>query len=231
MAENLANVEMAHKLAEKGHELRGLGHHSTIGRRMEILEAVLLATVAVATAWAGYQSARWDGVSAERFAQVAVHMVESDEEAILGGQERLQDAATFNTWLLARATGDRALMQLLERRFSADYLPAFTAWRATDPFATPDAPAGPTSMPEYVNRLTQAGVAAREQMQAAFEEGRTSRETAEDYVRLTVFLATVLFLTAMAQRFHVRAVQVGLLACATVATLIILGVLTSYPRA
>jgi len=231
MAENLANVETAHKLAEKRHQRRTHAGDSAASWRLEMLEAVLLATVAVATAWAGYQSARWDGASAERFAQVAVYIGQADEQAILGGQERLQDASTFNIWLLARADGDRALMQLLERRFSADYRPAFTAWLATNPFTSPNAPAGPASMPQYVNRLTQAAAAASEQLRAAFEAGRAAREVAEDYVRLTVFLATVLFLTAMAQRFHVRTAQVGLLAMATVATLVILGLLASYPLA
>jgi hypothetical protein len=32
---------------------------------VEIVEAILLAVVAVATAWGGYQAARWDGRQAE----------------------------------------------------------------------------------------------------------------------------------------------------------------------
>jgi len=71
---------------------------------LEILEACLLAAVAVATAWSGYQSARWDGSSAESYALASKYRVESDEAATLGGQQRLYDVTTFNSWLQARST-------------------------------------------------------------------------------------------------------------------------------
>src|SRR4029450_2027472 len=47
------------------------GREESDGRRretiIEIAEAVLLAVVAVATAWSGYQSALWDGHSAKLY--------------------------------------------------------------------------------------------------------------------------------------------------------------------
>lgn len=36
---------------------------------MEIIEALILALVAVATAWSGYQAAQWAGKRAEQYAQ------------------------------------------------------------------------------------------------------------------------------------------------------------------
>ena len=36
---------------------------------IEIIEAVVLALVAVATAWSGYQAARWDGRRAQLYAE------------------------------------------------------------------------------------------------------------------------------------------------------------------
>jgi len=52
MAEATSNVEFAHRIQEHGEH-----HPSPTDRRVkwvEIVEAVLLATVAVATAWSGY---------------------------------------------------------------------------------------------------------------------------------------------------------------------------------
>jgi hypothetical protein len=52
------NVEVAHKLSER---------ETTFGEKrrweevIEILEVVLLALAAIATAWGGYQSAKGDG--------------------------------------------------------------------------------------------------------------------------------------------------------------------------
>src|SRR5690242_9525287 len=38
---------------------------------IEIIEAVILALVAVATAWSGYQAARWAGMRAENYAEAS----------------------------------------------------------------------------------------------------------------------------------------------------------------
>ena len=50
------NIEIAHKLAE--HEA---GATSPRFDLWEIAEAVVLALIAVATAWSGYHAAKWDG--------------------------------------------------------------------------------------------------------------------------------------------------------------------------
>ena len=58
MSEITSNVEFAHKIHEQGH------HHPSgtdiRERWVEILEAVVLAMVAVATAWSGYQASKWE---------------------------------------------------------------------------------------------------------------------------------------------------------------------------
>ncbi len=124
---------------------------------VEILEAFLLAFVAIATAWSGYQAARWDGHEAELYAQASTIRVRADQLLTLGGQQRLLDVTTFNTWIEARFEGRTELMALYERRFSPEYKVAFDAWLATDPFSNPEAPPGPSFMPEYVNPQLERG--------------------------------------------------------------------------
>jgi hypothetical protein len=53
------NIEIAHHLSEKEKH----GEHELTRRAeiLEVFEAVVLAMVAIATAWSGYQAARWDG--------------------------------------------------------------------------------------------------------------------------------------------------------------------------
>lgn len=51
------SVEIAHKLTEHEHNPKP----SHRAEWLEIAEALVLAVVAVATAWSGYCSARWDG--------------------------------------------------------------------------------------------------------------------------------------------------------------------------
>src|SRR4029453_12448908 len=53
------NLEIAHKLSEPDErEAREKRHWEEF---VEIVEVIILAIVAVATAWSGYQAARWDG--------------------------------------------------------------------------------------------------------------------------------------------------------------------------
>lgn len=64
----------------------------------------------------------------------------------------------------------------------------------------------------------------------AFVEGTEARRQAEQYVRITVVLAIVLFIIALAQRFKIRKVRMGLLLVATALMGYGLTTLAMYPR-
>jgi hypothetical protein len=72
---------------------------------IEIIEAMILALVAVATAWSGYQAAEWAGKRAELYAKANQLRVTAEGLATLSGQERIYDSDTFNSWLAARLDG------------------------------------------------------------------------------------------------------------------------------
>jgi hypothetical protein len=80
---------------------------------IEIIEAVILALVAVATAWSGYQAAKWAGTRAEQYAEASRLRVTAEGLATLAGQERIYDSDTFNSWL---AGGGGVLRAALSRR-------------------------------------------------------------------------------------------------------------------
>src|SRR2546425_13360509 len=50
---------------------------------IEIIEAIILALVAVATAWSGYQAARWNGNRAEQYAKASLLRVTAEGLATL----------------------------------------------------------------------------------------------------------------------------------------------------
>ena len=180
----------------------------------EILEAILLAVVAIATAWGGYQAARWDGRQAELYGRSSTIRNEADQALTLGGQQRLLDVSTFNTWIQARNEGHDDLAALYERRFSPEFKTAFDAWIALDPLSNPAAPPGPSFLPEYVNPLLEQGAELNHDAERLFDEGTTARHHADEYIRTTVVLATILFLLVLAQRFRVRRVRFGVLVVA-----------------
>src|SRR5437763_13191901 len=116
---------------------------------IEIIEAVILALVAVATAWSGYQEAKWAGNREGQYAKASRIRVTAEGLATLAGQERIYDSDTFNSWLAAKLDSKKETADFFERRFRGEYRIAFAAWMNTDPFNNGQAPPGPIYMPEY----------------------------------------------------------------------------------
>ncbi|HEY7661465.1 MAG TPA: hypothetical protein VIC58_12810 [Actinomycetota bacterium] len=204
------NLEFAYKLSEdeqaEDAEDRRKHRWQVV---TEVAEVLILAIVAVATAWSGYQAARWDGRQALLYGNSQRLRFEAEALETLGGQQRLLDVSTFNTWIQAEQDGDTELADLYVRRFSDEYRVAFEAWLETDPFENPDAPPGPSFMPEYHNPQSERAEEINQQAGALFLAGSEAREIAERYVRQTVLFATVLFLVAIGQRFRFRAVRIA----------------------
>lgn len=186
-------------------------HHSRGEQVIEIIEAIVLSLVALATAWSGYQAARWDGQRSYLYARAASVRVNAEELDTQAGQERLYDMSTFNAWIAARASRNEELTDFLERRFRPEYRVAFQAWLKLDPFHNAQAPSGPIFMPEYHNVNHDKARELWRQSAETMENGTTSGEVGDRYVRVTVLLATVLLITAIGQRFHIAGVRTGLL--------------------
>jgi hypothetical protein len=221
------NREVAETLvsSESGRPTKSRGEQT-----VEIIEALLLAIVAVATAWSGYHAARWDGRQAELYGTSSTMRNEADQALTLGGQQRLLDITTFNTWIEARNEGLDDLAALYERRFSPEFKVAFDAWIALDPLSDPDAPPGPSFLPEYENHLLDEGARLNDVSDRTFDEGTEARHQADEYIRTTVVLATVLFLLALSQRFGIWRVRIGVLVVAIGLTTYGLVTLLSLPR-
>jgi hypothetical protein len=151
MVEAASNVEFAQMIQEHGNQ------HPTDRRAqwIEIVEAIVLAIVAVATAWSGYQASKWDALSAKHYNLASRTTVVSQGKATLAGQERLYDITTFDAWVAARLAGNDKLAAFYQRRFRPEYAAAFAAWLKLDPINNLSAPPGPIFMPEYTNANSQ----------------------------------------------------------------------------
>jgi hypothetical protein len=205
------NVEFSHKLSEQEDEQEERQHKRKARWEVliEIVEVAVLAIVAIATAWSGYQAARWDGQQSLLYGQATADRFKADAASTYGGQELSADSAMFTAYLQARSAGDSKLEMLYIRRFTPDYRVAFAAWLKTEPFTNPAAPPGPGYMPQYRNPSFESAARLNTLASATFDQGTAARDTAERYVRDTVLFASVLFLVAIAQRFKVRSVRVA----------------------
>ncbi len=225
-----ANIELALQLNEGA--AHGHSHASSrIHEILEIIEAIVLALVALATAWSGYQAARWDGQQEQLYGQSTRLRVQAEGLELRSNQERVYDAATVAEWIKAEARGETKLADLFERRLLPEIRPAFAAWKKTDPIHNPNAPIGPALMPEYRNVKADEAAGLSRQATKVFEQGTSARERADDYVRVTVLLATVLLLTALGQRFRTRQIRIALIVVAFLLLCFPLWRLLMLPRA
>ena|SRR5277367_694054 len=167
-----SNIEVAQLLGERKQSPQSVGHEM-----LEIAEAVVLALVAIATAWSGYQAALWTGHQSEFYGQASKLRVEAEGAATYGNQERLYNASTVVEWLKAEAHGDQKLAGLFERRFLPEFRPAFEAWKKTDPVNNPNALAGPQLMAEHRNSKTEEAAKLNVQATEVFEQGHPSAAT------------------------------------------------------
>jgi hypothetical protein len=183
---------------------------------VEIVEGALLAVVAVTTAFSGYQSALWDSKSVASYGLSSKLRVASQGAQTTAGQQMLYDSTTFDAWLVAAEANNTELKTFLERRFRPEYRVAFDAWIQTDPLHNSLAPPGPAFMPQYKNASAAQASQLDKESTAAFDAGNRDRDIGDEYVRVTVLLAVVLFLTALSQRFDIRKVRIGIIGTALV---------------
>jgi hypothetical protein len=190
------------------HGAQGASRHDRV---MSLVEAGLLALVALLAAWSGFAAAKWSTESRLTIAAASTIRNEANTAELEGLDVRIGDALVFNAWLGAHVLGDPAHEQIAERRFRPALRVAFDAWVATDPDHNPDAPPGPQAMPQYVEPDVAKSKRLTAKAEALSERGSHEGETGDDYVRVTVYLATVLFLVGISTQFPVRIARYGLL--------------------
>ena len=200
-----------------------------LDRWTEILSAIMLGLVAMATAWSGYQSARWGGVQSTKYSEAGALRVESTRASALAGQQTQIDVGLFSNWLNAYADENLPLEEFYRERFRPEFMPAFKAWLATKPVQNPEAPSSPFAMPEYQLAATQQAEDLEQQASATFDEGKAANQQSDDYILNAVILASVLFLAGIAPRFDWLPVRVVIIVIAFL--LLALGAynLVTYP--
>ena len=214
MPEGLSPIEASHELQRHAsHASADSGHLSPW---IPVTEAVLLSVVTILTAWASFSAAKWSTDSRVQIAHASTLRLQANRALSEAEETRNFDSSTFNTWFIAYTLGDPAKMELAERRFRPAFKVAFDAWQATDPEHNANAPPGPTFMPEYRQPLRTLAHRLDSTADEAFSEGQHSGGVADQYVRITVLLAAVLFLVGIGTTFKGRSVRFGMAGVGTV---------------
>lgn len=214
MAEGLSASEVGKEIAEHREHAQHAEHeaseHAKRDRWVSIVEAAMLSIVALVAAWSGYSAAKWGTHSSVSLAHASATRTKASLAEIQAMQIRTLDSVSFNSVVSAYASHDTQLFRVTVKRLRPGYRPAFNAWIATHPLTNPNAPPGPSYMPQYVVPQDAQARALNAQADAYFNTGESAAGTADKYVRLTVLLAAVLFLVGIGSRFPVRVARYGL---------------------
>jgi hypothetical protein len=211
MPEGLSPIEVGRELHEhtsQPHQPAGGTRHS---RTVQIGEALLLSLVTIAAAWSGSAAAKGGTESRLELAQAATlrNLATRADRAALS--TRNFDSSTFNTWFTAFTLDDPQKQAIAIRRFRPEFKVAFDAWIATDPFHNPRAPPGPTYMPQYQLADQAKADALDREAEATSAAGNHAGEVGDDYIRITVFLAAVLFLVGIGSTFKLHTIRYTLI--------------------
>ena len=229
MAEGLSPAEVGKEITE--HRTHAaVAHSESRDRRITILEAVLLAVVAVVAAYSGYASAKWSTESRLLLSKASAARTEASNANLNALATRNFDSSTFDAWFSAYVAGNTKAMSIAERRFRPGFRVAFDAWLKTNPEHNPNAPPGPTYMPQYKQPDLDRANALSVEADRNYAEGAKDGTNADDYVRVTVYLATVLFLIAISGHFPVRGARYGLVTVGVIVLIFALAILTTLPR-
>jgi hypothetical protein len=203
---------MPHVHAHAPHELSEASPSSARGERILELGAVLLLSLTtVATAWSGYQAARWSGEQSQHFAKASATRIKAQSQSTAAGQLRIDDLLLFDGWLTAHDSGNRDLAAVYRRRFRPEFVPAYRAWLAQHPFTNPRATPGPLYMPQYRPAALRRARAFDAEADAVYEEGTQAKTNDDKYILSTVFFAAVLFFAGISLRIDWRPLRIGVL--------------------
>jgi hypothetical protein len=211
--EGLGPAEVGKEIAE--HQ-KHTASHDRRERVLSITEAVMLSVVAVIAAWSGFSAAKWSTESSVKLAEASSTRTKANRAELEGNQIRTLDSVSFNAAFAALIGHDNNAYRIAVKRLRPGYRPAFDAWVATHPLTNLNAPPGPAYMPQYRIAQEQQGRMLERQADQHFKDGEHAGSTSDKYIRITVFLATVLFLIGISSHFPRHSGRYGLIALASV---------------
>jgi hypothetical protein len=207
-----AVVDAGGDLAERHRERHDGGHRpGGHDRAIAIAEAIMLSVVALLAAWSGYSAASWDTRASDLLAESSELQVAAQARTQEALQIRTFDSVTFDAALDAYLARNQDAFELAIRRMRPQYRRAFRDWLKLRPLQDPSAPADPSRLAQYRIPEEAQGRRLAARAQATYRAAGRAGNDSDGYVRLTVILASVLFLIGISGHFPVRAARYGLI--------------------
>lgn len=169
--------------------------------RIEILTALLLALIVVATAWSAYQSTLWNGIQTFLLADYNRASRQAAALTLQQGQYTTIDVVTFIGYINALHSDDQNLTKFYFERFRPDFKPAVQAWLETNPLENPNAPPHPFVMTEYKKTFAEEAEKQTDVAESKLEEAQQANQNSDTYVLFTVVFASILLVAGITTKF------------------------------
>jgi hypothetical protein len=198
--------------------------------RFEVIATFLLAFAAVATAWSGYQAARWNGEASKTSGRVNALRIEAARSQGLAEGQTQVDIASFFEWADAELTGDPERAAFYEDRFRPEFRPAFDSWLATAPAGDDERPPGtPFTLDDYRLAAAEDATELDAEADATAAIVRTNLQRSTNYVLAVVLFSVALFFAGISTKMTAAGPRSVLLACGSAVFLGTLGWILTSP--
>lgn len=199
-------------------------------RRISIVEASLLAIVAVLAALSGYAAARWSTESSNLLARASAERTQANAASLNALDSLNFDVTAFNDWFSAYVARNQTAMDIAARRFTPNFKNAFEAWLLTSPETDPHAPPGPSYMPQYKQPEKQHAAQLNAEAETDYTAGVKAGANSDSYILITVYLATVLFIAGIGSHFAFRRIRYALAGVSTAILILAVVLLAVSPK-
>ena len=182
-------------------------------RLMDSWTAIILASAAVATAWATFQASQWAGAQSDAQSVSAIERSDANRAQSQATSDEIQNSQMWLSWLAAEANGQKERAAFFRERFTPELAVAQKAWLGSVPTDAQGNPASippgtPMDLPVYVvpahAKADQLSAQAEESLKTADQAASNSTR----FVLLAVLMALVLFFASIATKFSAPKLQV-----------------------
>lgn len=183
-------------------------------RALEVVTVILLAIATLGSAWCAFQVSQWNGVETDEARASAAARIEASREFALATQTIAYDAAMVAQYASAFVDENDDLQRFLRNRLiRTEFLPILEQWEAE---AGTGVTTGLLETEDYVDGLLAPSLAADAEAAASVLRSEEAGSVADDYVLLTLFMASALFFAGITASFTNRLAKLMLLGAAVI---------------
>jgi hypothetical protein len=186
---------------------------------LEIIVAVAISMAGLGTSWSAYQAAAWNGVQTLHYGRANGARVAAATASLKAAAAETWEVGLLSAWIEAEERGNDRLASFYEKRFPAEFRPAFQQWQAQRPLDNPEAAASPFQLPAYRNPGAEQARVLDGKADVEFKTGQQSNQTSIAFTQCAVILATAMFFGGIGQVFAARGLRILLCVVSVVACL------------